>query len=323
MKRGTGIRKIAIAVPAVALVAALVAAFVARILLPASEVAVLRYAAVAPDDETVAIGDAAVPAERFFLQMRDLAIDVWTCIPPWRVRARELLGIPLPRRAFMVTLDSFDPSLADSVEPVLREFGFRAFAALPRDASPEMVAAARAMSDRGFVSVPDLRRPGAFSRLFGESVGSTVRIGGPRGRTAAFPLRRIDVAGGRQAYGVEVRQDSVDPAFFGTLRVCHAEGRPDPFAVLVYGTGDMVPAAQVDVPGGDEHRSFFFRLPAGIEFPLDVVVYDASRTVWQFGATIPRSAVVRRPGYRVPVVAPDAEILPDSAILDSAAAISP
>lgn len=286
----------------------------ARFAAPASDVAVLRYAAVAPDGAAVPEGSDDVPAERFFLQMRDLAGDGWTCISPWRVRARDLFGIPLPRRAFMVTIDSFDPSLSESVEPVLEEFGFRAYAALPQDAPPSTVAAAREMSKRGRVVAPDLRRKGSFRRLFGDCSGAPARIGGRRNREPAWPLPRIAVAGGRLAFSVEVRQDSVDPASFGTLRFSQVEGVPTPCALLVYGPGGMAPAAQADVPAPARRgESFRLPLPSGIGFPLDVVVYDTSRTVWQFGSTVPRSAVVRKPGYREPALAPDTRILGDAA----------
>ena len=254
--------------------------FVAARVAPPASVPVLRYPGVGD-------GPGEVPPERFFMQMRDFAADGWATVSPFRVWARACFLLPLPRRPFLVTFDRDDVRFGPDVAPVLAEYGFQSRHA-PRGGNALFAPATPA-----------------------DAAGSAIaRVGGLRGAWP-FPLPRLDVDCGRMAFSVRVLRDSVDPAFFGTLRFARPEGVRTPCALLVYEPEGVAPSVQADVPALADGEAFELALPAGIRFPLDVVVYDATRTVWQFETTLPRSAVETGRRYREPVVAPDVAILPE------------
>ncbi len=277
-KRTGRFRRVAKPGLAIAVAIAAVCFAVARIVPPA-RVPVLRYPGVGD-------GDGEVPPDRFFMQMRDFAADGWKTVSPARVWARAVFAVPLPERPFMVTFDNRGPDFGRDVESVLSEYGFR-WHVVP--------------AVGGFVFAP----AGA-----GRDEGDVARVGGLAG-IDPFPLPRLDVDCGRMGFSVRVARDSVDPASFGTLRFGRPEGARPPCALLVYEPGGLKPAVQADVPALAADKTFELALPAGIRFPLDVVVYDRTRTVWQFETTIPRSAVETRRGWREPLVAPDVAILPE------------
>lgn len=266
------------AVLALAALAAAAAWLRAR-LLPAAEVPVLRYARIA--EEADPADPSTVPSDLFYLQMRDLRDAGFETVPPARLRARARWGRPLPPAPFLVVLDEPGPVWESDVAPVLAEFGFEALS--PAEAA-----------DAGLGFAPD------------EGVA---RIGAGTDFSA---LPCVRVVGGTHAFSAVARQDAVDPAFFGTLRVAHPEGPPLAFSVLVYRPGDDRPFVQADVPESlPPDDSFDLPLPADAAFPLEVVFYETNRVAFYHSVVLPRSSVVRPAGWRVPLAAPGEEVVFD------------
>lgn len=154
----------------------------------------------------------------------------------------------------------------------------------------------------------------------GEGVGHWCGGRGEKhSRCIAGALPSIRVLGGRHAFAVELRQDATDPAFFGTISLSHPSGAnppPDgkPLVLLVYQKDDPMPL--VDETLAEEREDGSLRpvdpdetveapVPAAPRFPLEVCVYDDTRTVLYFRRRLFRNEAVRDPSWRPPVLDPD------------------
>ena len=138
---------------------------------------------------------------------------------------------------------------------------------------------------------------------------------GPDPGQHALPM--IPVFGGRQAFALELRQDAVDPAFFGTLAVSHPSGGRSlarPLSLFVWQKDDPEPIvdeplALADADGRlrtlEPDETFEAPVPAAPAFPLEVRVYDETGTVLYFRRELHRNEVKRDPSWRPPVLDPD------------------
>ena len=138
---------------------------------------------------------------------------------------------------------------------------------------------------------------------------------GPDPGQHALPM--LPVYGGRQAFALELRQDSVDPALFGTLAVSHPSGGRSadrPLALFVWQKDDPEPI--VDEPLALDDAAGRLRalapdetlevpVPAAPAFPLEVRVYDETGTILYFRRSLHRNEVKRAPSWRPPVLDPD------------------
>ena len=130
---------------------------------------------------------------------------------------------------------------------------------------------------------------------------------------------RTPVLGGRHAFALELRQDATDPAFFGTLAISHPSGAnppPDgsPLVLLAWQKDDPVPVVDEPLAKADADgrlrpvapdETFKAPVPAAPKFPLEVCVYDDSRTVLYFRRTLYRNEAKRDPSWRPPVLDPE------------------
>ena len=292
--------------------------------LPDVEVPILRY----PRIDTTASADRTASTDDFLRQLADLGSGGFEAVTPARLRQYAVWGRPLPPRPVLLTIDEASAALLPrpataapgaaglggpvgtwSVEEMLRDLRCTALVDLPEgpaalrgrsgDADPRATAQAR-----GVLRFAPFR-PGADGRRprFGFSDEEGVARIGPRTDFSALP--RLTVPGGEHRFAVEVLQDSVDPAFFGTLRVRYDLGEPIRISILAYGKGAQSPTAQFDVPAPLAPGQFAsVALPAGIAFPVEVDLYDPTRTILHYVEKIPRRAVVRAPNYRPPLAPP-------------------
>ena len=170
-------------------------------------------------------------------------------------------------------------------------------------------------------AVSGLNPSGGASILFyaGEGIGHWCTGRGKHERCIQGALPSIPVLGGRHAFALELRQDAVDPAFFGTIAISHPSGANPPpggkpLVLLVYQKGDPMPI--VDETLAEEREDGSLRpadpdetveapLPASPRFPLEVCVYDDTRTILYFRRTFFRNEVKRDPSWRPPVLDPD------------------
>lgn len=163
-------------------------------------------------------------------------------------------------------------------------------------------------------SARDAEAAAALPLAFSGDTGVASWAPGPDPGQHALP--RLPVHGGRQAFALELRQDAVDPAFFGTLAVSHPSGGRSParpLALLVWQKDDPEPIvdeplALADADGRlrtlEPGETFEAPVPAAPAFPLEVRVYDDTRTVLYFRRTVARGEVVRDPSWRPPVLDP-------------------
>ena len=156
----------------------------------------------------------------------------------------------------------------------------------------------------------------------GEGVGHWCGGRGKHARCIAGALPSIHVLGGRHAFAVELRQDAVDPAMFGTIAVSHPSGAnppPDgrPLVLLAYQKGDPEPV--IDETLAEEREDGSLRpadpdetveapVPAAPRFPLEVDVYDETRTILYFRRTLFKNDVKRDRSWRPPVLDPSERI---------------
>ena len=153
----------------------------------------------------------------------------------------------------------------------------------------------------------------------GEGVGHWCGGRGKHERCIRGALPSIPVLGGRHAFALELRQDAVDPALFGTIAISHPTGANPPpggkpLVLLVYQKGDPMPI--VDETLGEEREDGSLRpadpdetveapIPASPRFPLEVCVYDDTRTILYFRRTLFRNEAKRDPSWRPPVLDPE------------------
>lgn len=187
-------------------------------------------------------------------------------------------------------------SVDDAVALYRERVGRRPDAASLRDCDP---AAAPASVDFCFRDVPG--RAGWVFGLHPRLFGST------------------PVLGGRHAFAVELRQDATDPAFFGSLAISHPSGEnppPDgaPLVLLAWQKDDPVPVVDEPLAKADADgrlrplapdETFAAPVPAAPKFPLEVCVYDDSRTILYFRRTLYKSEAKRDPSWRPPVLDPE------------------
>lgn len=139
------------------------------------------------------------------------------------------------------------------------------------------------------------------------------------GGRSADVFGRIAVLGGQHSFALELRQDSVDPALFGTLAISHPTGanpppggRPLVLVVLQKdGYDDPLVVEPIAVAGEDgaprpigPGETFRAALSAAPRFPLEVRVYDGSMPVLYFRRTLFRNEARRDPSWRPPVLDP-------------------
>ena len=269
----------------IALAAALAAAVLApcglrvraRWIVAPVEVPVLFY-------PSIGAGAGDVRADLFYLQMRDLAQGSFSPVRPGALARWARWGLPLPQNPVLVYVGSVSPEAAASVSETLDEYGFAA------------VVGSEIAEKEGI----------ALSGAQG-----VARIGGGRGADALGALPSIVAAAGDMSFSVRVFRDSKDPASFGTLRVSQPTGKRMPLSVIAYRPQDDSPFAQLDVPelpGGENGDDVGIELGADISFPLEVMLYDQSRTLLYHDVMIAKSAVVKPSGWREPVSDPGREI---------------
>ncbi len=153
----------------------------------------------------------------------------------------------------------------------------------------------------------------------GEGVGHWCNGRGKHARCIRGALPSIPVLGGRHAFAVELRQDAVDPALFGTIAVSHPSGANPPpggkpLVLLVYQKDDPMPIVDEtlaeeredgSVRPADPDETVEAPIPAAPRFPLEVCVYDDTRTILYFRRTLFRNEAKRDPSWRPPVLAPE------------------
>lgn len=114
-------RLILAAFAAAALLAA--AALVRAKFLPDAEVPIILYERV---EASPGAGNAAVGADLFYAQLRELAREGYDSVKPWRLRAYKTWGLPLPEKPVIITFDRACKDLATVAGPLLADQGFDA-----------------------------------------------------------------------------------------------------------------------------------------------------------------------------------------------------
>lgn len=323
--------------------------------LPAVEMPVLLWTAVAPEPDD----PATVAKDAFIDQVSDLWNGGFETPSPFRLQFYADWGWPLPDAPVLLRLGEARADLVepDGVEAILEGADFTAFVDLPCEdveaGAPGLLSwdDVRAAAKRGTLrfapcastrdgaklSPEDAvalyrervgRAPDAVSLHHGDSTAAlnSVDFGfrdvpgraGWGGRHARL-FGRTAVLGGRHGFALELRQDSVDPALFGTLAVSHpsgsnppADGRP---LVLLAWQGDDPdpivdePLAKTDADGRRvplaPGETFEAPVPAKPKFPVEICVYDDTRTVLYFRRTLYKNEVKRDPSWRPPVLDPE------------------
>lgn len=345
----------ALLVLAVLLAAAVLAAKWRAARLPGVEMPVLLWTAVAPEPDD----PATVAKDAFIDQVSDLWNGGFETPSPFRLELYADWGWPLPDAPVLLRLGEARADLVgpDGVEAILEGADFTAFVDLPCEdveaGAPGLLSwdDVRAAVKRGtlrFAPCASARDGAKLSvddavALYRERVGRApdavfLRDGDPAAAldSVDFGFQNVPgragwggrharlfgcmpVLGGRHAFALELRQDSVDPALFGTLAVSHpsgsnppADGRP--LVLLAWQKDDPVPV--VDAAMGRENadgrlrplapdETFEAPVPAKPKFPVEVCVYDDTRTVLYFRRTLYKNEVKRDPSWRPPVLDPD------------------
>ena len=104
--------------------------------LPEVEVPILLYDRVGDNSDD----RHTVPADLFYLQIRDLAENGYKTVSPARLRAYSVWGLPLPEKPIVITFDNAYRDLLTTVAPILEEQQFTAIINLATTyigASPE------------------------------------------------------------------------------------------------------------------------------------------------------------------------------------------
>lgn len=247
----------------------------------------LRAVLAAPDEVPVvfyaSVGDGpdAVPPDLFYLQMRDLADGGFKSVAPSRLRARVRWGWPLPDNPLLLVVGEVGPEALPEVAGTLDEYEFGALLG---------------------TDLAGLEGIGLSGKT------GLARIGGGRGADPLSSLPCIRADGAAAPLSVQVVRDSVDPAFFGTLRVAAPSGTRMPLSVLAYEPHGDAPFVQADVPVLEPGGSFGLPLPASLEFPLDVTVYETNRVLLYHSVSILKTGVIRPAGWREPAAPPDQEV---------------
>ncbi|MBQ7666824.1 MAG: hypothetical protein IJS46_02390, partial [Kiritimatiellae bacterium] len=248
----------------------------AAVIAPA-EVPVIHYASIGG-------GAGDVRPDLFYLQMRDLAAGGFHPVEPRALARRVRWGVGLPPLPVLIYIERVRPEAAVAVSEALAEYGFAAVV------GGEIAA-----------------RAGIGLK---EETG-IARIGARRGADALGALPRIDATPGDMSFSVRVVRDSKDPAFFGSLLAAQPTGARMPLSVIAYRPFDEAPFVQADaaaLPCGDGGEALRLPLGADVEFPLEVLIYDTTRTLLYHSSKIPKAAVEKPAGWREPVSSPDREI---------------
>ena len=270
-------KKAAVAAAGIGAAAAL--AFLARAVFAAPDaLSVIRYDSIGP-------GPDSVPAELFYVQLRDLVGGGFRAVAPARLRARVRWGRPLPERPYLLSIGEIAPEAATDVADALAEYG------IPALVGPEVC---------------------ALEGIGLSGAGGEARIGRGKSADPLSALPCIRATPGPLSFSVAVVRDAKDPSEFGTLRVSQPAGRRMPVSVLAYRPQDDVPFVQADaeeLPRGEAgDAGFALPLPADAEFPLDVLVYDTGRVLLYHSVTVRKNSVVRPDGWREPLAGPDEEV---------------
>lgn len=262
------------------------AVFIRAALLPLPRIAALRYGAIV---KGVPPADSdAVSADALFEQLNDLLSGGFAPVTPSGLFARRVFGARFPERPFCIEIggvgrDGGD-ALAFAAETVLSALGVPVVVRC--GAGEELPPALAPYVEKGLVVPVDhdgMERIEKYSDV-------------------------VEVSGGQHVFEAVLLQDSLDPAFFGTVRVRHTAGERIPLSALVYESGGMEPVAALDIAPSDPGAEFRMAVPSGVKFPLELVVYDGTRVVHYFSKLLYRRDAVRAPGYRVPVLPPSDEL---------------
>lgn len=262
------------------------AVFIRAALLPAPRISVLRYGAVVkgipPADSD------AVAADTLFEQLNDLLAGGFSPVTPSDLFARRFFGARFPEQPFCIEIGGHGrdngEALAFAAETMLSALGVPAL--IPCDGKDRIPPALAPYVENGLVipvSAKELERFEKYADV-------------------------VDVSGGQHLFDAALLQDSLDPAFFGTVRLKHTAGERIPLTALVYTPGGMEPVARLDIAPADPEAEFKLAIPSGVDFPLEIVVYDCSRVVFYFSKLLYKRDAIRAPGYRTPVLPPSDEL---------------
>lgn len=126
---------------------------------------------------------------------------------------------------------------------------------------------------------------------------------GPDTDLSALP--RVCVRGGFHTFRVHLLQNSVDPDFYGELRVIHESGSPMPASIRGYRPTDFKPFVAMDVDRLENRTEYRLPVPSELELPFQVFVFDEFRVIPYFSVTLGRGDVIRDKNYRKPLLKDD------------------